>query len=164
MEKARIRPVLSTTTERIMSVIVSKIRKEIRGLEITRAIKKLLFLDYPLKESIRLAFMVKWNDKNNKRLLTLPLFIYTIYYIKYNEGEMVDVYESKYVSTNKITQMQFENKEKNKIEGQKQLTLDELLKTKKLFKVGRSKISYCLNNIFNYKKNEIIEIETEQIL
>jgi hypothetical protein len=44
------------------------------------------------------------------------------------------------------------------------MTMDELLETKKLYKIGRGKLSYCLDNIYNYRKNEIIEIETEQIL
>jgi hypothetical protein len=164
MEKAKVRSVMPKATERIMSVIVSKVRKEIKDMDISKSIKKLLYLDYPLKESVRLAFMVKWNRKNNKRLLTLPLFIHTIHYVKYNEGAMVDVHKVKYVSTNKITQKQFENIEKNKEEGNTQITLDVLLETKNLYKVGRSKLSYCLDNIYNYRKNESIEIETEQIL
>lgn len=164
MENAKVRLVLPIATERIMSIIVSKVRKEIKDMDLTKAIKKLLYLEYPLKESIRLAFMVKWNDKNNKRLLTLPLFIHTIHYIKYNECRMVDVYKVNYVSTSKITQKQFENIEKNKEDKKIQLSLDELIETKRMVKIGRSKLSYCLDNIYNYEKNEIIEIETEQIL
>ncbi len=164
MEKAKVRSVLPTATERIMSVIVSKVRKEIWGMSIEKSIKYLIHNNYPLKEAIRLAFMAKWNRKNNKRLLTLPLFIHTIHYVKYNEGIMVDVHEVSYVSTNKITQKQFESIEKNKQCGFTQMTLDEILESKKMTKIGRSKLSYCLDNIYNYRKNEIIEIETEQIL
>jgi hypothetical protein len=164
MEKAKVRSVMPNATERIMSAIVSKVRQEIWEMSIEKSIKYLTHNNYPLKEAIRLAFMVKWNRKNNKRLLTLPLFIHTIHYVKYNEGAMVDVHKVKYVSTNKITQKQFENIEKNKEEGNIQITTDELLETKRLLKIGRSKLSYCLDNIYNYRKNEIIEIDTEQIL
>jgi hypothetical protein len=146
------------------AVIVSKVRQEIWGMSIEKSIKYLIHNNYPLREAIRLAFMTKWNRKNNKRLLTLPLFIHTIHYVKYNEGAMVDVHEVKYVSTNKITQKQFENIEKNKEEGNIQMTLDELIESKRMTKIGRGKLSYCLDNIYNYRKNEIIEIETEQIL
>jgi hypothetical protein len=164
MEKAKVRSVMPTATERIMSVIVSKIRKYIRGKDLEKSIKMLIQMDYPLKEAIRLTFMARWNSRNNKRLLTLPLFIHTIHYIKYNEGSMVDAHIIKYVSTNKITQKQFENIEKNKEDGNTQITLDELFEIKKFTKIGKSKLSYCLDNIYNYRKNEIIEIQTEQIL
>jgi len=164
MEKAKVRSVLPTATERIMSVIVSKVRKETWGMKVEKAIKYLSHNNYPLREAIRLAFMAKWNRKNNKRLLTLPLFIHTIHYVKYNEGIMVDVHKVIYVTTNKITQKQFENIEKNKEEGNNQITMNELLESKRMTKIGRSKLSYCLDNIYNYRKNEIIEIETEQIL
>lgn len=129
-----------------------------------KSIKYLIQNEYPMNEAIRLAFMAKWNRKNNKRLLTLPLFIHTIHYVKYNEGAMVDVHRGIYVTTNKITQKQFENTEKNKEDYLIQITLDELLETKKTTKIGINKLSYCLSNIYNYRKNEIIEINTEQIL
>jgi hypothetical protein len=121
-------------------------------------------MDYPEKEAIRLTFMSRWNTRNSKRLLTLPLFIHTIHYVKYNEGKMVDVYKVKYVATSKITNKEFGEIEKYKEGGNIQMTLDEVLEIKKLFKIGRSKLSYCLDNIYNYRKNEIIEIQTEQIL
>ena len=133
-------------------------------MDIEKSIKRLMYMDYPEKEAIRLTFMARWNSKNNKRLLTLPLFIHTIHYIKYNEGSMVDAHTVKYVSTNKITQKQFENIEKSKQEGYTQMTLNEILENKKLFKIGRSRLAYCLDNTYNYKKNEIIEIQSEQIL
>jgi hypothetical protein len=164
MEKAKVRSVLPTATERIMSTIVSKVRQETWGMEIEKAIKYLSHNDYPIREAIRLAFMAKWNKKNNKRLLTLPLFIHTIHYVKYNEGKLIDIHEVSYVSSSKITQKNFENIEKNKKEGNIQITLDELLQTKRMTKIGRGKLSYCLDNIYDYKKNEIIEIQTEQIL
>lgn len=164
MEKAKVRSVLPTSTERIISLIVSKIRKETFGMGLEETINYLLLNNYPLNDSIRLAFMVKWNVKNNKRLLTLPLFIHTIHYIKYNEGIMVDIYQIRYASTNKITQKHFENIDKNKNEGKVQMTLDELLETKRMTKIEKSNFTYCLKNIYNYRKNEIVEIETEQIL
>ena len=164
MEKAKVRSVLPNVTERIMSVIVSKIRKHIKGKKLEESMKLLMQMDYPIKEAIRLTFMSRWNRRNSKRLLTLPLFIHTIHYVKYNEGNMVDIHRVKYVTTSKITNKQFENIEKNKDEGNIQMTLDELLEIKKLYKIGRSKLSYCLDNIYNYRKNEIVEIQTEQIL
>ena len=164
MEKAKVRSVLPTATERIMSIIVSRVRNHIRNLDIEKSIRRLMKMDYPEKDAIRLSFMSIWNGRNNKRLLTLPLFIHTIYYIRYGEGSVVDVYSTKYVSTNKITQKQFGNIEKNKQCRHTQMSLNELLENKKLFKIGKIRLSYCLFNTYNYKKNEIIEIKTEQIL
>lgn len=164
MEKAKVRSVVPIATERIMLVIISKIRKETSGMNINETINYLTNNGYPFKEAIKLAFMSKWNTKNNKKLLTLPLFIHTIYYVKYNEGIMVDIYETMYISTNKITQKKFLNIEKNKEDDLKQITLDELLETKKMTKLENSKLSYCLYNIYNYRNNEIMEIKTEQIL
>ena len=61
-------------------------------MSITEAIDYLTLTGYPLNEAVRLTFMSKWNKKNNKRLLTLPLFIHKIFFVKYGEGEMVDVH------------------------------------------------------------------------
>ena len=151
-------------TERIMSMIVSKVRKTIKGMDLGKSIRTLTEKGYPVKDSIRLAFMSGWNSRNSKRLLTLPLFIHTIHYVKYNEGKMVDVHSVKYVGTNKITSKQFDNIEKNKKDGVNQITLSELLETKRLIQIGISKLSYCLDDMYYYKQNEITEIETEQIL
>ena len=107
--------------------------------------------------------MSKWNKKNNKRLLTLPLFIHKIFFVKYNEGEMVDVYYEYYVSTNKIKQTEF-NSINNTMDDIYHLSMEDIMGLKNMTKITDSKLAYCLTNIYNYNKNEIVEIQSEQIL
>ena len=65
MEKAKVRSVLPTATERIMSIIVSRVRNHIRNLDIEKSIRRLMKMDYPEKDAIRLSFMSIWNGRNN---------------------------------------------------------------------------------------------------
>ena len=82
MEKAKIRSVIGTSTEKLISILVSKVRRVIKNMSIIEAINYLTLTGYPLNEAVRLTFMSKWNKKNNKRLLTLPLFIHKIFFVK----------------------------------------------------------------------------------
>ena len=163
MEKAKIRSVIGTSTEKLISILVSKVRRVIKNMSITEAIDYLTLTGYPLNEAVRLTFMSKWNKKNNKRLLTLPLFIHKIFFVKYNGGEMVDVYYEYYVSTNKIKQTEF-NSINNTMDDIYHLSMEDIMGLKNMTKITDSKLSYCLTNIYNYNKNEIVEIQSEQIL
>ena len=163
MEKAKIRSVIGTSTEKLISILVSKVRRVIKNMEIIEAIDYLTLTGYPLNEAVRLTFMSKWNKKNNKRLLTLPLFIHKIFFVKYNEGEMVDVYYEYYVSTNKIKQTEF-NSINNTMDDIYHLSMEDIMGLKNITKITDSKLAYCLTNIYNYNKNEIVEIQSEQIL
>ena len=163
MEKAKIRSVIGTSTEKLISILVSKVRRVIKNMEIIEAIDYLTLTGYPLNEAVRLTFMSKWNKKNNKRLLTLPLFIHKIFFVKYNEGEMVDVYYEYYVSTNKIKQTEF-NSINNTMDDIYHLSMEDIMEVKNMTKITDSKLSYCLRDIYSYNKNEIVEIQTEQIL
>ena len=163
MEKAKIRSVIGTSTEKLISILVSKVRRVIKNMSITEAIDYLTLTGYPLNEAVRLTFMSKWNKKNNKRLLTLPLFIHKIFFVKYNEGEMVDVYYEYYVSTNKIKQTEF-NSIINTMDDIYHLSMEDIMGFKNMTKITDSKLAYCLTNIYNYNKNEIVEIQSEQIL
>jgi hypothetical protein len=163
MEKAKIRSVIGSSTEKLISILVSKVRRVIKNMEIIEAINYLTLTGYPLNEAVRLTFMSKWNKKNNKRLLTLPLFIHKIFFVKYNEGEMVDVYYEYYVSTNKIKQTEF-NSINNTMDDIYHLSMEDIMGLKNITKITDSKLAYCLTNIYNYNKNEIVEIQSEQIL
>jgi hypothetical protein len=163
MEKAKIRSVIGTSTEKLISILVSKVRRVIKNMSIIEAINYLTLTGYPLNEAVRLTFMSKWNKKNNKRLLTLPLFIHKIFFVKYNGGEMVDVYYEYYVSTNKIKQTEF-NSINNTMDDIYHLSMEDIMGLKNMTKITDSKLSYCLTNIYNYNKNEIVEIQSEQIL
>jgi len=163
MEKAKIRSVIGSSTEKLISILVSKVRRVIKNMEIIEAIDYLTLTGYPLNEAVRLTFMSKWNKKNNKRLLTLPLFIHKIFFVKYNEGEMVDVYYEHYVSTNKIKQTEF-NSISNTMDDIYHLSMEDIMGLKNITKITDSKLAYCLTNIYNYNKNEIVEIQSEQIL
>jgi hypothetical protein len=163
MEKAKIRSVIGSSTEKLISILVSKVRRVIKNMEIIEAIDYLTLTGYPLNEAVRLTFMSKWNKKNNKRLLTLPLFIHKIFFVKYNEGEMVDVYYEYYVSTNKIKQTEF-NSINNTMDDIYHLSMEDIMGLKNITKITDSKLAYCLTNIYNYNKNEIVEIQSEQIL
>lgn len=163
MEKAKIRSVIGSSTEKLISILVSKVRRVIKNMSITEAIDYLTLTGYPLNEAVRLTFMSKWNKKNNKRLLTLPLFIHKIFFVKYNEGEMVDVYYEYYVSTNKIKQTEF-NSINNTMDDIYHLSMEDIMGLKNMAKITDSKLSYCLTNNYNYNKNEIVEIQSEQIL
>jgi len=163
MEKAKIRSVIGTSTEKLISILVSKVRRVIKNMSIIEAINYLTLTGYPLNEAVRLTFMSKWNKKNNKRLLTLPLFIHKIFFVKYNEGEMVDVYYEYYVSTNKIKQTEF-NSINNTMDDIYHLSMEDIMGLKNMTKITDSKLAYCLTNIYNYNKNEIVEIQSEQIL
>mgnify|MGYP000551344400 FL=1 len=163
MEKAKIRSVIGTSTEKLISILVSKVRRVIKNMSIIEAINYLTLTGYPLNEAVRLTFMSKWNKKNNKRLLTLPLFIHKIFFVKYNGGEMVDVYYEYYVSTNKIKQTEF-NSINNTMDDIYHLSMEDIMGLKNMTKITDSKLAYCLTNIYNYNKNEIVEIQSEQIL
>ena len=163
MEKAKIRSVIGTSTEKLISILVSKVRRVIKNMSIIEAINYLTLTGYPLNEAVRLTFMSKWNKKNNKRLLTLPLFIHKIFFVKYNGGEMVDVYYEYYVSTNKIKQTEF-NSINNTMDDIYHLSMEDIMGLKNITKITDSKLAYCLTNIYNYNKNEIVEIQSEQIL
>jgi len=163
MEKAKIRSVIGSSTEKLISILVSKVRRVIKNMEIIEAIDYLTLTGYPLNEAVRLTFMSKWNKKNNKRLLTLPLFIHKIFFVKYNEGEMVDVYYEYYVSTNKIKQTEF-NSINNTMDDIYHLSMEDIMGLKNITKITDSKLAYCLTNIYNYNKNEIVKIQSEQIL
>ena len=163
MEKAKIRSVIGTSTEKLISILVSKVRRVIKNMSIIEAINYLTLTGYPLNEAVRLTFMSKWNKKNNKRLLTLPLFIHKIFFVKYNGGEMVDVYYEYYASTNKIKQTEF-NSINNTMDDIYHLSMEDIMGLKNITKITDSKLAYCLTNIYNYNKNEIVEIQSEQIL
>jgi hypothetical protein len=163
MEKAKIRSVIGATTEKLISIIVSKVRRVIKNMDITEAINYLTLTGYPLNEAVRLTFMSKWNKKNSKRLLTLPLFIHKIFFVKYNGGDMADVYSEYYVSTDKIKQKEF-NLINNTMDDIYHLSMEDIMEVKNMTKITDSKLSYCLRDIYNYNKNEIVEIQTEQIL
>ena len=163
MEKAKIRSVIGTSTEKLISILVSKVRRVIKNMSIIEAINYLTLTGYPLNEAVRLTFMSKWNKKNNKRLLTLPLFIHKIFFVKYNGGEMGDVYYEYYVSTNKIKQTEF-NSINNTMDDIYHLSMEDIMGLKNMTKITDSKLSYCLTNNYNYNKNEIVEIQSEQIL
>ena len=163
MEKAKIRSVIGTSTEKLISILVSKVRRVIKNMSIIEAINYLTLTGYPLNEAVRLTFMSKWNKKNNKRLLTLPLFIHKIFFVKYNEGDMVDVYYEYYVATNKIKQTEF-NSINNTMDDIYHLSMEDIMGLKNMTKITDSKLSYCLTNNYNYNKNEIVEIQSEQIL
>ena len=107
--------------------------------------------------------MSRWNKKNNKRLLTLPLFIHKIFFVKYSGDDMVDVYSEYYVSTDNVKQKNF-NLFKNTINDIHHLTMEDIMGVKNMTRITDSNLSYCLRNIYNYRKNEIVEIQTEQIL
>ena len=163
MEKAKIRSVIGSSTEKLISILVSKVRRVIKNMEIIEAIDYLTLTGYPLNEAVRLTFMSKWNKKNNKRLLTLPLFIHKISFVKYNEGEMVDVYYEYYVSTSKFKQKEFNSINIIK-DAIYHLSMKDIMGLKNMTKISDNKLSYCLTNIYNYNKNEIVEIQSEQIL
>ena len=163
MKGAKIRSVIGITTEKLISIMVSKVRKMVKDMSVIESINYLTLLGYPFNESIRLTFMSKWNRKNNKRLLTLPLFLHKIFFVKYNEGEVVDVYYEYYVSTDKIKKNLFSKI--NKIVGDiYHLNLNDIMEVKNMTKITESQLSFCLLNIYKYKKNEIVDIQTEQIL
>jgi hypothetical protein len=164
MEKAKIRSVIGSSTEKLISILVSKVRRVIKNMSITEAIDYLTLTGYPLNEAVRLTFMSKWNKKNNKRLLTLPLFIHKIFFVKYGEGEMVDVHCEYYVSTDKIKQKEFNLINNNTMDDIYHLSMEDIMEVKNMTKITDSKLAYCLRNIYNYNKNEIVEIQTEQIL
>jgi hypothetical protein len=44
------------------------------------------------------------------------------------------------------------------------LSMEDIMEVKNMTKITDSKLSYCLRDIYNYNKNEIVEIQTEQIL
>jgi hypothetical protein len=155
MEKAKIRSVIGASTEKLISILVSKVRRVIKNMDITEAINYLTLTGYPLNEAVRLTFMSKWNKKNSKRLLTLPLFIHKIFF--------VDVYSEYYVSTDKIKQKEF-NLINNTMDDIYHLSMEDIMEVKNMTKITDSKLSYCLRDIYNYNKNEIVEIQTEQIL
>tara|TARA_R110001592_G_scaffold171394_4_gene409685 strand:+ start:2889 stop:3380 length:492 start_codon:yes stop_codon:yes gene_type:complete len=163
MEKAKIRSVIGASTEKLISILVSKVRRVIKNMDITEAINYLTLTGYPLKEAVRLTFMSKWNKKNSKRLLTLPLFIHKIFFVKYDGDNMADVYSEYYVSTDKIKQKEF-NLINNTMDDIYHLSMEDIMEVKNMTKITDSKLSYCLRDIYSYNKNEIVEIQTEQIL
>ena len=163
MEKAKIRSVIGSSTEKLISILVSKVRRVIKNMEITEAINYLTLTGYPLKEAVRLTFMCKWNKKNSKRLLTLPLFIHKIFFVKYDGDKMADVYSEYYVSTDKIKQKEF-NLINNTMDDIYHLSMEDIMEVKNMTKITDSKLSYCLRDIYSHNKNEIVEIQTEQIL
>jgi len=163
MEKAKIGSVIGSSTEKLISILVSKVRRVIKNMSIIEAINYLSLMGYPLNEAVRLTFMSRWNKKNNKRLLTLPLFIHKIFFVKYSGDDMVDVYSEYYVSTDNVKQKNF-NLFKNTINDIHHLTMEDIMGVKNMTRITDSNLSYCLKNTYNYRKNEIVEIETEQIL
>jgi len=76
---------------------------------------------------------------------------------------MVDVYYEHYVSTNKIKQTEF-NSISNTMDDIYHLSMEDIMGLKNITKITDSKLAYCLTNIYNYNKNEIVEIQSEQIL
>ena len=65
--------------------------------------------------------------------------------------------------TNKNKQTEF-NSISNTMDDIYHLSMEDIMGLKNITKITDSKLAYCLTNIYNYNKNEIVEIQSEQIL
>jgi len=160
MEKAKVRSTSSLINEGVVLNLIKSIRYKFKDLGIVESIKELIKNGYSEIDSIRYSFMIKWNNKYNKRLATLPLYLHYVYYVTEEGNYFNKIGLAKFVSTKKnigyMSKYVYVNIDNLKI--------NTLLNRRDIYNIENNVEDCDILNIYNYKVGDIIKTDSVQIL
>jgi hypothetical protein len=160
MEKAKVRSTSSLINEGVVLDIIKNIRYKFKNLDVVESIRELIKNGYSEIDSIRFSFMIKWNNKRNKRLATLPLYLHYVYYVVESGEYFNKIGLAKFVSTKKdigyMSKYVYVNIDNLKING--------LLSSRDIYNIENNVEDCEILNIYNYKIGDIIKSDSVQIL
>jgi hypothetical protein len=160
MEKARVRSTVRLINENVLLRVLSKIKNKVNLSNLTETMEEFISHGYSVVDSARITFMLKWNNDYTNRVKTLPLYLHEVYYVVEKDEYYNGIGSLKIISTKKDLGYVSKYLHLNYSD----MKINDLLDLKNVYRIGEIE-NYCeYLNIYKYDINDIIKVNSTQIL